>query len=37
VIVEWLKRRGTFCMPAVDQRKTFRRWIKDNVSIAPRD
>lgn len=34
VIIEWLKRRGTFDMPVVKQRKTIQRWIKDNVFIV---
>jgi hypothetical protein len=32
-IIEWLKRRGTFDMPVVKQRKTVRRWIKENVFL----
>jgi hypothetical protein len=30
-IIEWLKRRGTFQMPPVKNRRTFRRWLRDNV------
>ena len=32
-IIEWLKRQGTFDMPAVNQQKTARRKIKENAFI----
>jgi hypothetical protein len=32
-IIEWLKRGGRFEMPGVKQRKTIRRWLKDNVFV----
>jgi hypothetical protein len=33
-IIEWLKRRGTFQMPAPNNRRTLLRWLKDNVIAA---
>jgi len=33
-IIEWLKRRGTFRMPAPRNRRTFRRWLRDNIIVA---
>ena len=34
VIIEWLKRRGTFRMPTPRNRRTFRRWLRDNIIAA---
>ncbi len=33
-IIEWLKRQGTFQMPAPRNRRTFRRWLRDNIIVA---
>lgn len=33
-IIEWLKRRGTFQMPTPRNRRTFRRWLRDNIVVA---
>jgi hypothetical protein len=33
-IIEWLKRRGTFLMPTPKNRRTFLRWLRDNVIVA---
>jgi hypothetical protein len=33
-IIEWLKRRGTFQMPAPKNRRTVRRWLRDNIIVA---
>jgi hypothetical protein len=33
-IIEWLKRRGIFQMPTPGNRRTFRRWIRDNIVVA---
>jgi hypothetical protein len=33
-IIEWLKRRGTFQMPAPRNQRTFRRWLRDNIIVA---
>lgn len=33
-IIEWLKRRGTFQMPTSRNRRTFRRWLRDNIIVA---
>jgi len=33
-IIEWLKRRGTFQMRTPRNRRTFRRWLRDNIVIA---
>jgi hypothetical protein len=34
VIIEWLKRRGSFQMPAPKNRRTIRRWLRDNIIVA---
>lgn len=33
-IIEWLKRRGTFLMPTPRSRRTFRRWLRDNIIVT---
>jgi hypothetical protein len=33
-IVEWLRRQGNFQMPAPKNRRTFRRWLRDNMIVA---
>jgi hypothetical protein len=33
-IIEWLKRRGTFQMQTPRNRRTFRRWLRDNIVVA---
>jgi hypothetical protein len=33
-IIEWLRRRGNFQMPTPRNRRTFRRWVRDNIIIA---
>ena len=33
-IIEWLKREGTFEMPTPKDRRTFRRWLRDNIIVA---
>jgi hypothetical protein len=33
-IIEWLKRRGNFQMPAPKNRRTFRRWLRDNIFLT---
>jgi hypothetical protein len=33
-IIEWLNRRGTFQMPTPRNRRTFRRWLRDNIIVA---
>jgi hypothetical protein len=33
-IIEWLKRRGTFQMPPLKNRRTFRRWLRDNIIVG---
>ncbi|MBO0732808.1 MAG: hypothetical protein J2P49_00515 [Methylocapsa sp.] len=33
-IIEWLKRRGTYRMPTHRNRRTFRRWLRDNIIVA---
>ena len=33
-IIEWLKRRGTFQMPTLRDRRTFRRWLRDSIIVA---
>src|SRR4051812_29179861 len=33
-IIEWLKRRGTFQMPRPRNRRTFLRWLRDNIIVA---
>jgi hypothetical protein len=30
-IIEWLRRRGTFTMPTLKRRKSFRRWVKEHA------
>jgi hypothetical protein len=32
-IIEWLKRRGTFQMKWPKNRRTYRRWLRDNVIV----
>jgi hypothetical protein len=33
-IIEWLRRQGNFQMPAPKNRRTFRRWLRDNMIVA---
>ena len=33
-IIEWLRRRGTFQMPTPRNRRTFRRWLRDNIIVT---
>jgi hypothetical protein len=33
-IIKWLKRRGTFQMPTPKNRRTFRRWLRDNIIVT---
>jgi hypothetical protein len=33
-IIEWLKRRGTFQMATPRNRRTFRRWLRDNIIVT---
>jgi hypothetical protein len=33
-IIEWLKRRGAFQMPAPKNQRTFRRWLRDNIIVT---
>ena len=33
-IIEWLKRRGIFQMPTPRNRRTFLRWLRDNIIAA---
>lgn len=33
-IIEWLRRQGNFQMPAPKNRRTFRRWVKDNIFVT---
>jgi hypothetical protein len=33
-IVEWLRKGGAFQMPIPKNRRTFRKWLKDNVVVA---
>ena len=33
-IIKWLKRRGTFQMPASQNRRTFLRWLRDNIIVT---
>jgi hypothetical protein len=33
-IIEWLEPRGTFQMPTSRNRRTFRRWLGDNIIVA---
>ncbi len=30
-IIEWLMRRGTFTMPAIERKKSFRRWVREHA------
>ena len=33
-IIKWLKRRGNFQMPTPKNRRTFRRWLRDNIIVT---
>ena len=33
-IIEWLRRRGNFQMLAPKNRRTFRRWLRDNITLT---
>ncbi len=33
-IIEWLRRQGTFQMPALKNRRTLRRWLRDNIFVT---
>jgi hypothetical protein len=33
-IIEWLRRQGNFQMPAPKNRRTLRRWFRDNITLT---
>ena len=33
-IIEWLRRQGNFQMPAPKNRRTFHRWLRDNIIVV---
>jgi hypothetical protein len=33
-IIEWLRRQGNFHMPASKNRRTFLRWVRDNIIVT---
>jgi hypothetical protein len=33
-IIEWLRRQGNFQMPAPKNRRTLRRWLRDNIFVT---